>query len=206
MKDLIKRLELQRNEGSYRQRRTEGSRSNKPILDDVALSQWTVLHTGWKYKGTMELCVEWRDREVFVEWFTKHRDYDLTFCYHFSLQLPPLVGPETSAWVHEDVAQFMDWIYSVKVRRKNFTYYPIGVGYVEKRCKLESRWCYAGENMGDYGSRPTVFDAQIPFQKWLLEKINQTLALAANDILMRDLIALRGRLVQCIKNRTVFEL
>lgn len=206
MKDLIKRLELQRNEGSYRQRRTEGSRSNKPILDDVALSQWTVLHTGWKYKGTMELCVEWRDREVFVEWFTKHRDYDLTFCYHFSLQLPPLVGPETSAWVHEDVAQFMDWIYSVKVRRKNFTYYPIGVGYVEKRCKLESRWSYAGENMGDYGSRPTVFDAQIPFQKWLLEKINQTLALAANDILMRDLIALRGRLVQCMENRTVFEL
>jgi len=206
MKDLMARLAIQKNESSYGQRRTAGSYKNKKVIDEAAYRQWLTLRNGHFSKKSIVLCESWKDREVFCDWFTQHRDYDLTFCYHFSLQLPPLVGPETSAWVHEDVAVFMDWIYSVKVRRKNFTYYPIGVGYVEKRCKLESRWSYAGENMGDYGSRPTVFDAQIPFQKWLLEKINQTLALVANDILMRDLIALRGRLVHCMENRTVFEM
>ena len=207
MKDLIKRLQLQRNEGSYRQRRTEGSRSNKPMLDDVALSQWTVFYNSWKYKGTMTLCEEWRKREVFVEWFTKHRDYDLKFCYHINQAKPTLISPDTCKWVHEEVYKLFEWIYATRCRRKKHSYYPIGVRYIGSRNKIESSWNYCAEEFGSFRGEMSLEKAQVPFKEWFLDKLDQCMALAPDDGLVQDVLQrYRTELLRCIREELVFDL
>lgn len=204
MKDLLDRIKVQRKDAQVTRNNTKTN--CKQGLDEAAVKQWVYFKTAHNYKRTMVVHEPWLDVECFAEWFVTNRQFDETFCFHLSLGFPLAINPQTCGWVHPEAAKFLDWIYASMCRRRVCATYPIGVMFHPTKTKLESSWRYDLKKHGDYYSKNSLEEAQIPFKKWFLEKVDQTRALIGDDTRIPDLMALREKVVKAIETNTVFHL
>lgn len=206
MQDLLARIKAQKLELSRRRSVTGRSRAaGESVEDPKILSQWKTFKGGHLHKNTMVLHEPWLEYKVFKKWWNENHKPDLQFCFYFSLEIPQRVGPKTCVWVHPEAATFINWVYKTRVRRKAHSYHPPGCRYLDKIKKIEGVWTYDGKILGNYRSHPDLWTAQAKFRTWLLDRLDTSIALVADDELMAGFIKIRSHLLHCIENRKVFE-